>query len=214
MIFPRWLDVWLGRGSQLSVLVIDDDQDTREFLQDFFHLEGFEVTTLADPTYALERIHLETFHLLMLDLMMPKLYGLDLLAQIRAVDDDIPVIIMDSAASLQAASASIRYGVSGYIGHPLEPAELSKVIARIQQKRSFVLREDERHVALHVALGQRIRELRHARGLTFEQMARRTNLSVSLLVQMERAESSASVSSLCKVAAALDVRLTDLLTNL
>jgi len=199
--------------AKLSVLVIDDDQDIREFLQDFFHWEGFEVTTLADPTYALERIHLEMFHLLMLDLMMPKLYGLDLLAQIRAVDDDIPVIIMDSAASLQAALTSIRYGVSGYIGHPFDLIELREVIARIQRKKGFLLREDERQVALHVALGQRIRELRHARGLTFEQLARRTSLSVSLLVQMERAGSSASVSSLLKVAAALGVRLTDLFTN-
>jgi len=76
-----------------------------------------------------------------------------------------------------------------------------------------VLRLDERYVALHVALGQRIRKLRSVRGLTFKQMARRTNLSVSLLVQMERAESSASVSSLFRVAAALDVRLTDLFTH-
>jgi len=200
--------------AKLSVLVIDDDQDIREFLQDFFHLEGFEVTTLADPTYALERIHLETFHLLMLDLMMPKLSGLDLLAQIRAIDDDIPVIIMASHSTLQTALAAIRYVVSGYIGHPLEIHELRQMIARIQKKRRFVLRLDERHVALHVALGQRIRKLRSVRGLTFEELARRTNLSVSLLVRMERAESSASVSSLFKVAAALDVRLTDLFTNL
>jgi transcriptional regulator with XRE-family HTH domain len=52
--------------------------------------------------------------------------------------------------------------------------------------------------------------MRKARGLTLKQMARRTNLSVSLLSQIERAESSASVSSLFKVATALDVRLTDL----
>ncbi len=53
-------------------------------------------------------------------------------------------------------------------------------------------------------------ELRKTRSLTLKQMARRTNLSVSLLSQIERAESSASVSSLFKVATALDVPLTDL----
>ena len=55
-----------------------------------------------------------------------------------------------------------------------------------------------------------IRELRKERGLTLKQLSRRTNLSVSLLSQIERAESSASVSSLFKVATALDVRLTQL----
>jgi transcriptional regulator with XRE-family HTH domain len=67
-------------------------------------------------------------------------------------------------------------------------------------------REDE----LHATIGRQIRDLRKQRGLTLKQMARRTNLSVSLLSQIERAESSASVSSLFKVATALDVRLTDL----
>ena len=57
---------------------------------------------------------------------------------------------------------------------------------------------------------RRYQAFRKARGLTLKQMARRTNLSVSLLSQIERAESSASVSSLFKVATALDVRLTDL----
>ena len=76
-------------ASKLSVLVIDDDQDIREYLQDFLNAEGFEVTTLADPTAAVARIRDEVFHLVVLDLMMPKISGLDLLAQIRAVDDDI-----------------------------------------------------------------------------------------------------------------------------
>ena len=53
-------------------------------------------------------------------------------------------------------------------------------------------------------------DLRKARGLTLKQMARRTNLSVSLLSQIERAESSASISSLYKIASALDVRIQDL----
>ena len=74
-------------ASKLSVLVVDDDQDIREYLQDFLSAEGFEVTTLADPTVAVERIRDEVFHLVVLDLMMPKVSGLDLLAQIRAADE-------------------------------------------------------------------------------------------------------------------------------
>jgi DNA-binding NtrC family response regulator len=197
----------LKTSSKLSVLVVDDDPDILEYLQDFLGAEGFEVTTLGDPSLAVERIRDEVFHLVVLDLMMPKVSGLDLLAQIRAVDDDIAVIILTGYPTLDTATASIQHEVSAYIHKPFTPAEFRDVIARIAKKKGLVLRREDE---LHAAIGRHIRDLRKARGLTLKQMARRTNLSVSLLSQIERAESSASVSSLFKVATALDVRLTDL----
>ncbi len=189
------------------MLVIDDDPDILEYLQDFLGAEGFEVTTLADPSIAVERIRDEVFHLVVLDLMMPKVSGLDLLAQIRAADDDIAVIILTGYPTLDTATASIQHEVSAYIYKPFTPVEFRDVIARIAKKKGLVLRREDE---LHAAIGRQIRDLRKARGLTLKQMARRTNLSVSLLSQIERAESSASVSSLFKVATALDVPLTDL----
>jgi DNA-binding NtrC family response regulator len=194
-------------AQKLSVLVVDDDQDIREYLQDFLNAEGFEVTTLADPAAVVERIRDEVFHLVVLDLMMPKISGLDLLAQIRSVDDDIAVIILTGYPSLETASASIQHEVSAYIHKPFEAAEFRDVIARIAKKKGLVLRREDE---LHAAIGRQIRDLRKNRQLTLKQMARRTNLSVSLLSQIERAESSASVSSLFKVATALDVRITEL----
>ncbi len=81
------------------------------------------------------------------------------------------------------------------------------MIARIARQKGLVLREEDE---LHKAIGRNIRSLRKERGLTLKQMSRRTQLSVSLLSQIERAESSASVSSLFKIAAALDVRIMEL----
>ena len=60
------------------------------------------------------------------------------------------------------------------------------------------------------SIGENIRRLRHERGLTLKQLGRRASLSVSLLSQIERAESSASISSLYRVATALDTRISDL----
>jgi DNA-binding NtrC family response regulator len=197
----------LRTASKLSVLVVDDDQDIREYLQDFLNAEGYEVHTLADPTLAVERVRDEVFHLVVLDLMMPKVSGLDLLAQIRSVDDDIAVIILTGHPSFETASASIQHDVSAYIQKPFAATEFREVIARIARKKGLVLRREDE---LHATIGRQIRDLRKARGLTLKQMARRTNLSVSLLSQIERAESSASVSSLFKVATALDVKLTEL----
>ena len=63
---------------------------------------------------------------------------------------------------------------------------------------------------LHKTIGMNIRRIRKDNALTLKQLARRTGLSVSLLSQIERAESSASVSSLYKVASGLKIRITTL----
>jgi DNA-binding NtrC family response regulator len=192
---------------QLNILVVDDDTDVCEYLQDFLTSEGYAVTVINDPTQTLETLGKGEFHVVVLDLMMPKLNGIDLLGQIRSADDDIAVIILTGYPSLETASASIEHEVSAYIRKPFSINEFRDAIQRIAKKKGLVLRREDE---LHMTIGRSIRELRKGRGLTLKQMSRRTNLSVSLLSQIERAESSASVSSLFKVATALDVRITEL----
>ena len=191
----------------LNILVVDDDRDVCEYLEDFLSHEGYQVHSLTDPTKAIDELKQADYHLLILDLMMPKLGGIDLLEQIRKVDDDLAVIILTGYPSLETATASIQHEVSAYIKKPFSSDEFRDVIQRIAKKKGLVLRREDE---LHAAIGRNIRELRKARNLTLKQMARRTKLSVSLLSQIERAESSASVSSLFKVATALDVPITEL----
>jgi DNA-binding NtrC family response regulator len=193
----------------LNVLVVDDDQDVCEYLFDFLSSEGFTVKLQQDSTQALETLRESEFHVVVLDLMMPKLSGTDLLGQIRAVDDDIAIIILTGYPSLETAT-SIEHDVSAYIRKPFSVDEFREAIGRIAKKKGLILRREDE---LHATIGRSIRELRKARGLTLKQMSRRTNLSVSLLSQIERAESSASVSSLVKVSAALDVRIAELFEN-
>jgi DNA-binding NtrC family response regulator len=193
--------------SQLNILVVDDDKDVCEYLQDFLTSDGYAVSCVNDPTQALDAIRQNEFHVAILDLMMPKLSGIDLLGQIRRQDDDIAVIILTGYPSLETATASIEHDVSAYIRKPFSIDEFREAISRIAKKKGLVLRREDE---LHMTIGRNIRELRKSRGLTLKQMSRRTKLSVSLLSQIERAESSASVSSLFKVATALDVKITDL----
>jgi len=193
--------------AQLSILVVDDDKDVCEYLEDFLSHDGYRVKTIYDPTLALEELKLDTYHVVILDLMMPKLSGIDLLSQIRKLDDDLAVIILTGYPSLDSATASIEHNVSAYIKKPFSIDEFREVLQRIAKKKGLVLRRED---ALHVTIGKNIRELRKNGGLTLKQMSRRTKLSVSLLSQIERAESSASVSSLFKIATALDVPITQL----
>ena len=192
---------------QLNILVVDDDQEIREFLKDFLEGEGYAVSLLSDPTEAVASLKENQYHLIILDLMMPKLSGIDLLAQIRQTDNDVAIIILTGHPSLETATTSIELEVSAYIGKPFAPQEFRDAILRIAKKKGLHLSREEE---LHSTIGRTIRELRKERSLTLKQMSRRTDLSVSLLSQIERAESSASVSSLFKVSTALDVSITEL----
>jgi DNA-binding NtrC family response regulator len=191
----------------LDVLVVDDDKDVCEYMREFLTHDGHSVTTITDPTEALGVFRNGSYHLVVLDLMMPKLAGIDLLSQIRRQDADVAVVILTGYPSLETASASIEHEVAAYIKKPFSIDEFRTVVARIAKRKGLALSAEE---ALHATIGRNIRALRKGRTLTLKQMSRRTGLSVSLLSQIERAESSASVSSLYKVAKALDVPITEL----
>jgi len=119
------------------VLVVDDELDTLEFLEDFLRLEGFEVTTLRDPTLAVERLRNQVFQLVVIDLTMPKLTGFELLAQIRAFDEDITVIMINSNVWQEPEATSIELGVSAQLGAPIEVTEFRDAIARIENEKGF-----------------------------------------------------------------------------
>ncbi|EDM74537.1 DNA-binding response regulator, partial [Plesiocystis pacifica SIR-1] len=133
--------------------------------------------------------------------------GLELLGRIRKFDKDIAVITMTATPTLESATDAINLGVSAYLQQPFSGSEMRETVARVARKKGIVVRREDE---LHLTIGKRIREFRRARELTLKHMSRRTNLSVSLLSQIERAESSASVSSLYKIANALDVRISEL----
>ncbi len=191
----------------LKVLVVDDDREILDFMQTFLTGEGCEVETLSDPSSAESAVRAKSFHMVVLDLMMPDMDGVQVLERIRKVDDDIAVVIFTGYPSLETAVQSMKLDAIDYLKKPFNPQAFRDVIARVMQKKGLLRSPEEE---LHRTIGAIIRSNRKEQSLTLKQMARRTGLSVSLLSQIERAESSASISSLYKIARALDVRVREL----
>jgi len=191
----------------VKVLVVDDDKAICDFMETFLTQDGYEVDTLSEPTQAVERVKEGGYHLVVLDLMMPGMDGVEVLEGIRKVDSDVAVMIFTGYPSLDTAVRSMKLDVVDYLKKPFNPDEFREVLDRVMKKKGL-LRDPEE--ALHRVIGETIRGYRKEHGLTLKQMARRTGLSVSLLSQIERAESSASISSLYKIARALSVRIQDL----
>ncbi len=193
--------------SPMRVLVVDDDRAIRDFMETFLSKDGIEVKTLADPALAADEIKNGGYHMVVLDLMMPDMDGVEVLQRIRRVDNDVAVVIFTGYPTLDTAVQSMKLDAVDYLKKPFNPEEFREVVDRVMRKKGLLRSPEE---SLHRVIGETVRNLRKDNDLTLKQMARRTGLSVSLLSQIERAESSASISSLYKIAVALDVRIQDL----
>lgn len=199
------------RGSQqIRILVVDDESDNAELFKALLNKEGYVTTALTDPTQALATLKEGNFHLVVLDMMMPKLSGTEVLEQIREYDDDIAVIVATGFPTVETAVASLKAAASDYVKKPVEPPVFVETVKRVLEKKG-ITRDPE--AELHRSIGRYIREGRTRQNLTLKQLARRTGLSVSLLSQIERAESSASISSLYRIASALRVPMSELFAD-
>src|SRR5689334_6632234 len=176
-------------------------------MQTLLEKDGFIVKTLSDPTLVEEEVRQGDYHVMILDVMMPKLDGIEVLKRVRAIDTDVAVIMFTAHPNLDTAVASMKLDAVDYIKKPFNVDEFREVLARVMRKKGLARTPEEQ---LHRVIGDTIRTLRKDKDLTLKQMARRTGLSVSLLSQIERAESSASISSLYKIALALESRIQDL----
>ncbi|MFO0664357.1 MAG: response regulator [Polyangiaceae bacterium] len=191
----------------VRILIVDDDKAILEYMQVLLEKDGFLVKTLTDPTLVEEEVKGGGYHLLILDLMMPKMDGIETLKRVRKLDSDIAVVIYTGYPNLETAVASMKLDAVDYLRKPFNVDEFRDVLDRVMRKKGLARTPEEQ---LHRAIGDTIRQLRKDKDLTLKQMSRRTGLSVSLLSQIERAESSASISSLYKIAIALDARVRDL----
>lgn len=199
------------RGSpQIRILVVDDEPDNAELFKALLAKEGYQVNTLNDPLKVVPLLKENDFHLVILDMMMPKMSGTEVLEEIRTFDDDIAIIVATGFPTVETAVASLKGAASDYVRKPVEPPVFVETVKRVLDKKG-ITRDPE--AELHRSIGRFIREGRTRQNLTLKQLARRTGLSVSLLSQIERAESSASIVSLYRIAGALKVSMSELFSD-
>ncbi|MAE94277.1 MAG: two-component system response regulator [Deltaproteobacteria bacterium] len=192
-------------GTQpLNVLVVEPDVQTRGQLAHFLHEEGYRATSLEEPRRIAHEVKNGRYQMVILDLGRPGEGGLDLLQDIRSVDDDLCVICMTDEPSVETAVATMKHRAFDYLEKPVVASALRPVLQAAVKEHGLAVDPEER---LNLAIGERIRARRHELSLTLKQVANRTGLSVSLISQIELGKSAASVMTLYKVAAALGVRV-------
>ena len=116
--------------AEIQVLVVDDDEDIRSQCELVLSGEGMQVDTAADGAEALERARERRYDLALVDLMMPKVDGLELLARIHHTCPEIGTIIMTSYPGADTAKEAMQCGALDYISKPVAPEELVTVVRR------------------------------------------------------------------------------------
>jgi nitrogen regulation protein NR(I) len=112
------------------VLIVDDELNIRRVLAAMLKRDGYDVTTAADGAQALAVLQRTPVHVVVTDLVMPHLGGMELLERVRAEYPDIPVILITAHGTVDSAVAALKAGAFDYVTKPFEQEELRKVIAK------------------------------------------------------------------------------------
>jgi two-component system response regulator AtoC len=119
------------------VLVVDDERKMRRVLQILLEQMGFESVAAETAEEALERFDSEKIDLVLTDLKLPGMSGVDLLARIRTQDSDVPVIVLTAHGTVQTAVAAMKSGAFDYILKPFDIEAIELVIRRALEMQRY-----------------------------------------------------------------------------
>src|ERR1044072_795336 len=119
------------------ILVVDDELVVRDSLGKWFTSEGYTARPVGGAREALEVIQAAEFDIALIDIKMPGMDGMELQSRLREADPDLTVVIMTGYASVDTAVQALKRGAYDYITKPVDPDELSHLIANaLEHKRA------------------------------------------------------------------------------
>lgn len=143
-----------------AILVVDDERPVRLMLETALRSQGYHVESAASGTEALACIAAEAFDLVLLDLQLGDMDGVDVLVEIRQRAPEVVVVLLTAHGSLSSAIAALRHGAFDYL---LKPAQISQIRECVE--RGLQQRRTTQHQA---ELIRRIGESAQALGMTFK----------------------------------------------
>ncbi|MEW6616473.1 MAG: sigma-54 dependent transcriptional regulator [Thermodesulfobacteriota bacterium] len=120
-----------------SILVVDDEESHRMMLGAHLKGEGFELVEASDGKEAVDRVSERFFDLVLMDVRMPKMDGIDALKQIRQINPTIPVLIMTAYGSINSAVQALKSGAEDYLTKPLDMDELIIKVNKVLRYRQL-----------------------------------------------------------------------------
>jgi DNA-binding response OmpR family regulator len=121
----------------VRIMIIEDDEEMRSLLKDFFEEEGFETDSVSNGVDALRMLSKDHFDLVITDIRMPGLTGLDILPRIRSLKPETPIIVMTAYGSDDVRRRSLERGATTYLEKPIHLSKLRTVIREMVLRKSL-----------------------------------------------------------------------------
>lgn len=121
-----------------KVLVVDDEKSIRLTLCAFLRLEGYEAFDASDAHEAIEIVNNNAIDVVVTDIVMPGISGVDLINDIRAVSKDIRIIVMTGEPTLETAVQSVQRGASDYLSKPFRRNDFLRIVGNAAQMKTMI----------------------------------------------------------------------------
>ena len=123
--------------TDISLLIVDDEESVRDSLYNWFIEDGYKVDCAADAKEALKKVEAQNFDIILADIKMPGMDGMEMHRRIRALNSDAIVIIMTAFASVDTAVQALKDGAYDYVTKPFDPDDLSHLIRNAAKQISL-----------------------------------------------------------------------------
>ena len=120
------------------ILIVDDEEIVRESLSGWLEKDGYTVSSAQDGPSAIARVNAERWSILLVDMKMPGMDGLQVLEQAKKIQPDAAVVIMTAYATVDTAVAAMKLGAYDYLVKPFDPEEMSLMITKIVWQQALV----------------------------------------------------------------------------
>lgn len=120
------------------ILVVEDDRFFRQMYVDLLKEEGYEVDTVASGTEGLKRLERHEYHLVITDLVMPGMSGIEVLSRVKQKAPNVDVILVTGHANLESAVYALKNGARDYILKPFNHDEFKHTVALCFEQRRLI----------------------------------------------------------------------------
>lgn len=144
----------------LKILIVDDETNVRLNYRITLETEGYDVSEASSATIALEELIGRSFDLAILDMRMPAMDGLQLLAKMREVGITVPAMIVTAYSDVPHAVQAMKLGAIDFLQKPLRPEELRRIVAEILKRHAPQKDSPDESFNSHIIAAKRCLNLR------------------------------------------------------
>ena len=132
------MDTLMEAVEQVRILVVDDEEIIRNLLQDTLSKTGYKTKTAKDGQEAIELIENEPFEIIITDLKMPGMNGVELLQHVQKINPDICILIITAYGTVESSVNAMKLGAYDYICKPFELEEMKVIIEKAVERQRLL----------------------------------------------------------------------------